>query len=69
MSRDALRTIGVVGAGQMGRGIAQVAARSGFTVLLHDRDVPIIEAALRSIDWRNSTEAISDRSRPHALPN
>ncbi|WP_024302708.1 3-hydroxybutyryl-CoA dehydrogenase [Pseudogulbenkiania sp. MAI-1] len=29
-------TIGVVGAGQMGRGIAQVCAMAGLTVLLHD---------------------------------
>jgi len=31
-----IRTIGVVGAGQMGNGIAHVAAASGFTVLLAD---------------------------------
>ena len=43
-------TIGVVGAGQMGRGIAQVAARSGFAVLLHDQDVKVLDLALRSID-------------------
>src|SRR2546428_488127 len=43
-------TIGVVGAGQMGRGIAQVAARSGFAVLLHDQDGKVLDQALRSID-------------------
>ena len=43
-------TIGVVGAGQMGRGIAQVAAQSGYTVLLHDQDVKVLDLALRSID-------------------
>ena len=43
-------TIGVVGAGQMGRGIAQVAAQSGFAVLLHDQDVKVLDLALRSID-------------------
>lgn len=31
-----IKTIGVVGAGQMGRGIAQVAIQSGFDVLLFD---------------------------------
>src|SRR5882762_3535434 len=50
MSGDTLRTIGVVGAGQMGRGIAQVAARSGFAVLLYDQDRKVLEAALKSID-------------------
>ena len=45
----ALRTIGVVGAGQMGRGIAQVAAHSGFTVLLHDEKQDALDAALGHI--------------------
>src|SRR5690606_27187618 len=31
-----IKTIGIVGAGQMGRGIAQVAIQSGFDVLLYD---------------------------------
>lgn len=31
-----IKTLGVIGAGQMGRGIAQVAAQSGFEVLLYD---------------------------------
>ncbi len=35
-------TIGIVGAGQMGSGIAQVAAQAGFDVLIHD----ISEAAI-----------------------
>jgi 3-hydroxybutyryl-CoA dehydrogenase len=31
---DSIRTIGVVGAGTMGHGIAQVAAQSGYQVTL-----------------------------------
>jgi 3-hydroxybutyryl-CoA dehydrogenase len=31
-----IQTIGIVGAGQMGRGIAQVAAQTGFSVILFD---------------------------------
>ena len=31
-----IKTIGIVGLGQMGQGIAQVAVQSGFEVLLHD---------------------------------
>jgi 3-hydroxybutyryl-CoA dehydrogenase len=50
MPGDALRTIGVVGAGQMGRGIAQVAAGAGLAVLLHDRDQKALDAALPRID-------------------
>jgi len=33
---EAIRTIGVIGAGTMGHGIAQVAAQSGYEVLLVD---------------------------------
>ena len=33
-----IQSIGIVGAGQMGRGIAQVAAMSGYDVKLYDVD-------------------------------
>lgn len=36
MPHEAIKTIGVVGAGQMGSGIAQVCATHGFTVILVD---------------------------------
>src|SRR5437763_782059 len=36
MDAEAIRTIGVVGAGTMGAGIAQVCAAAGFSILLHD---------------------------------
>jgi 3-hydroxybutyryl-CoA dehydrogenase len=41
-----MRTLGVVGAGQMGAGIAQVAATAGLDVLLHDREAAFIERGL-----------------------
>jgi len=41
--------IGVVGAGQMGSGIALVAAQAGFRVLLHDAAPAALEAALATI--------------------
>jgi 3-hydroxybutyryl-CoA dehydrogenase len=44
MSTQAARTIGVLGAGTMGSGIAQLAARAGAQTLLHD---PIAEALER----------------------
>jgi 3-hydroxybutyryl-CoA dehydrogenase len=50
MGRATLRTIGVVGSGQMGRGIAQVAAQSGFDVLLHDQDTTALDRARTFID-------------------
>ncbi|MDQ7028947.1 MAG: 3-hydroxyacyl-CoA dehydrogenase NAD-binding domain-containing protein [Ardenticatenia bacterium] len=45
MSADCLQRIGVVGAGTMGSGIAQVAAQSGFDVVLYDIDDHILRRA------------------------
>ena len=38
-----IRSVGVVGGGQMGTGIAQVAAQSGFTVIFVDRSTATLE--------------------------
>jgi 3-hydroxybutyryl-CoA dehydrogenase len=43
MNAARVRRFGVVGAGQMGRGIAQVAAAAGFEVVLCDTTRPIAE--------------------------
>lgn len=45
-----IKTVGVIGAGTMGNGIAQVFAQSGFTVKLHDAAAPALERALKGID-------------------
>jgi len=45
-----IKTIGIVGAGTMGGGIAQVAAASGFSVLLNDVDEAYLERALKGMD-------------------
>ncbi|MEM7240467.1 MAG: 3-hydroxybutyryl-CoA dehydrogenase [Pseudomonadota bacterium] len=44
-----VRTIGVVGAGQMGAGIAQVFAQSGYEVSLNDIDGAALDAAVGRI--------------------
>ena len=44
-----IRTVGVVGAGQMGNGIAHVCALAGYEVLLNDADAARIDAALDTI--------------------
>ncbi len=50
MSSDRPRAIAIVGAGQMGRGIAQVAVLSGFDVVLHDQEKGAVGAALQFIE-------------------
>ncbi|MBW1713942.1 MAG: 3-hydroxybutyryl-CoA dehydrogenase, partial [Deltaproteobacteria bacterium] len=46
----ALKTIGVVGAGTMGNGIAQVAAQTGYQVIMLDIKDEFVERGLKSID-------------------
>src|SRR5438128_4791948 len=45
-----IKTVGVVGAGTMGNGIAQVFAQSGFTVRLVDVAQPMLDRARRTIE-------------------
>ncbi len=49
MKLDQLQSIGVVGAGQMGRGIAQVAAMNGFKVKLFDVATTQVDTGLTFI--------------------
>ena len=44
-----IKTIGVVGAGQMGNGIAQVAAQSGLQVVMSDIAEPFVQKGLTTI--------------------
>jgi len=45
-----IKTVGVIGAGTMGNGIAQVFAQSGFTVRLIDVAQPMLDRARASIE-------------------
>ncbi len=45
-----IRTVGVIGAGQMGGGIAHVCALAGYDVLLNDVESARIEACIGQID-------------------
>ena len=49
MQLDDITTIGVVGAGQMGRGIGQVCAAAGYRVLLNDVAEPLLADAISKI--------------------
>jgi 3-hydroxybutyryl-CoA dehydrogenase len=44
-----IRTVGVIGAGQMGNGIAHVCALAGYDVLLNDADAGRIDTAIQTI--------------------
>jgi len=45
-------TIGIVGAGIMGNGIAQVAAQSGIDVVLHDIDPQLLQKGIDAVSRR-----------------
>lgn len=71
MSAQAIKTIGIIGAGQMGNGIAHVAAVAGFDVKLHDLAEDRIKAALATIDGNMARQvakgAIGDEIRRDAM--
>ncbi|TVQ34002.1 MAG: 3-hydroxybutyryl-CoA dehydrogenase [Geminicoccaceae bacterium] len=66
-----IKCIGVVGAGQMGAGIAQVAAQSGFDVQMLDVNQERLDAALAHIKRGFSRlvqrDALSEADAAHAL--
>ncbi|MDP2122882.1 MAG: 3-hydroxybutyryl-CoA dehydrogenase [Parvibaculum sp.] len=56
-----IRKVGVIGAGQMGNGIAHVCALSGYDVLLFDISKERIEAGLATIDGNMTRQVASGR--------
>ncbi|QLH82616.1 3-hydroxyacyl-CoA dehydrogenase family protein [Halosimplex pelagicum] len=46
---DAIDTVGVVGAGTMGSGIAQVATQSGYEVVLRDVEGDLVEGGIENL--------------------
>src|ERR1051326_7302621 len=49
-------TIGVVGAGTMGNGIAQVSARAGYNVIMHDVREEFLDRGLKGV-YKGRVEA------------
>ena len=49
-SLNSIRSVGVIGAGQMGSGIAHVCALAGYDVKLADISEPVLQKAIASID-------------------
>ncbi|MEM7428598.1 MAG: 3-hydroxybutyryl-CoA dehydrogenase [Pseudomonadota bacterium] len=66
-----IKTIGVVGAGQMGNGIAHVCALAGYDVRLNDVSLEKIESGLATINGNLTRQVksnrISDSERDSAL--
>ena len=56
-----IQTVGVIGAGTMGSGIAHVFARSGFNVLLCDVEQRFLDRALASIRTNLGREAAKNK--------
>jgi 3-hydroxybutyryl-CoA dehydrogenase len=56
-----MKTIGVVGAGQMGNGIAHVCALAGYSVFLNDVSEERIRAGLATIDGNLARQVASGR--------
>ena len=56
-----MNRIGVIGAGQMGNGIAHVCALAGYTVLLHDVGEDRVQAGLATIDGNLARQVASGR--------
>ena len=67
----AIKTVGVIGAGQMGSGIAHVCALAGYPVMLNDISADRIKAGMATINGNMtrqvSKELISDDARKKAL--
>jgi len=66
-----IQTIGVIGAGQMGNGIAHVCALAGYSVVLNDLSADRIKAGLATINGnlarQASKQGLSDEDRKSAL--
>ncbi|MDQ3560743.1 MAG: 3-hydroxybutyryl-CoA dehydrogenase [Pseudomonadota bacterium] len=58
---DKLTSVGVIGAGQMGNGIAHVAALAGYRVLLNDVSAEKVQAGLATIDGNLARQVASGR--------
>jgi 3-hydroxybutyryl-CoA dehydrogenase len=66
-----IRTVGVIGAGQMGAGIAHVSALAGYDVLINDVTLERVESALATINGNMARQiakgAIPEADRKTAL--
>ncbi|ALG83606.1 3-hydroxybutyryl-CoA dehydrogenase [Gordonia phthalatica] len=70
MASDKISRVGIVGAGQMGAGIAEVCARADVDVLVHESSRDLVTAGrariLRSLDRGVSSGKLTEREREQA---
>ncbi|MCU7891676.1 MAG: 3-hydroxybutyryl-CoA dehydrogenase [Candidatus Thiodiazotropha sp. (ex Ustalcina ferruginea)] len=68
-----IKNVGVVGAGTMGNGIAQVFAAAGFSVLMHDVDEASLQRGMgtigKSLDRLLKKEKITEQDKNETLAN
>jgi 3-hydroxybutyryl-CoA dehydrogenase len=64
MNVSSVRRFGIIGAGQMGRGIAQVAAAAGFEVTLSDVSLAFAEAGKNKIDQALGKQVDKGKMKP-----
>ena len=68
---DAIQRVGVIGAGQMGAGIAEVSARAGVDVLVYEPTEALTTAGrariVKSLERGVSSGKVTERERDHAL--
>jgi 3-hydroxybutyryl-CoA dehydrogenase len=71
MSTDNIKTVGVLGAGTMGNGIAHVFARAGYRVILRDVEKRFLDRGLETIGKNLDREVkrgkISEADKPAVL--
>ncbi|WP_436012983.1 3-hydroxybutyryl-CoA dehydrogenase [Rhizobium sp. LjRoot254] len=61
MMGSEIKTVGIIGAGQMGNGIAQVAAAAGYRVQLYDLSAERIETALATVNGNLARQVASSK--------
>jgi 3-hydroxybutyryl-CoA dehydrogenase len=71
MNLDSIKTVGVLGAGTMGNGIAHVFARAGFTVILRDVEQRFLDRGIETISKNLDREVkkgkITEADKPKVL--
>lgn len=61
MKSEGIQSVGIVGAGTMGQGVAQVCATSGFIVLLYDVNQELLQKGFSSIDNNLKTSVAKEK--------